>query len=308
MAKEVTIDADSADQRLDNFLMRHLHGVPKSRIYRAVRGGEVRVNKGRRAVSYRLQEGDVVRIPPLRQVAKTPSVVPVKAVMVQLKNSILYEDDQLLVMNKPSGVPVHGGTGLRGGLISGLRVLFDKCKFLELVHRLDKETSGCLLIAKKRRVLVELHALLASRQVKKRYLLLVKGRWQGGRVTVKVSLKKNVLQSGERMVKVSQEGKSASTMFEPLQFFEQATLLAAYPKTGRTHQIRVHALHLGHPLAGDQKYGDREFNQQLKKLGLRRLFLHAQAIYCRLADGKIIDVQAPLSEDLQGVLQRLSGK
>ena len=304
MAKEVKIDVDSAGQRLDNFLMRHLSGVPKSRIYRAVRGGEVRVNKGRIAISYRLQTGDVVRIPPLRQTEKKAALVPAKEVLLQLKNSILYEDDQLLVLNKPSGVPVHGGTGLRGGVISGLRVLFDRCKFLELVHRLDKETSGCLLIAKKRRLLVELHALLASRAVKKRYVLLVKGRWQGGRVSVKVPLKKNVLQSGERMVQVSEEGKSAITIFEPLQCFEQATLLVAYPKTGRTHQIRVHALHLGHPLAGDQKYGDRVFNQRLKKMGLKRLFLHAEAISCPLADGKIIDVQAPLPEDLQKVLKK----
>jgi 23S rRNA pseudouridine955/2504/2580 synthase len=302
----LTIDESAENQRLDNYLTTQLKGVPSSRIYRAIRKGEVRVNQKRVAAEYRLRVGDVVRIPPVRVAEREEKPQPPAKILERLQQSILIETDDLLIINKPSGLPVHGGSGINTGLIEALRVLRPKAKLLELVHRLDKDTSGCLMIAKKRRMLVGLHQLLTHKQVHKQYLALVKGQWQGGECWVDQPLKKNVLRSGERMVSVNEAGKEAMTRFRPLKVFQHSTLVEAQPLTGRTHQIRVHAAHLGHPLAGDEKYGDIEFNKTMRALGLKRLFLHSAGIYCRLPEDKtVIGVCALLDDDLKNCLARL---
>lgn len=286
-----------AGQRLDNFLISRLKGMPSARIYRAIRKGEVRVNKKRASADYRLAIGDSVRIPPLHQsTIKKPST-PDKSLLISLEMRILVEEADFLVIDKPAGLPVHGGSGINGGLIEALRIMRPKNGSLELVHRLDLETSGCLVVAKKRSLLVALHALLTQRKVVKQYLLLVKGLWQGGERRVEAPLKKNILQSGERMVKVDENGKMALTLFRPIVSYSNATLLEARPLTGRTHQIRVHTAHMGHPIAGDEKYGDKVFNQKMKTLGLRRLFLHSAGIAC-CWDSRVLGVCALLDADL----------
>ncbi|ABS78517.1 RluA family pseudouridine synthase [Coxiella burnetii] len=301
----VTIDDAHAGQRLDNFLITRLKGVPSTRIYRAIRKGEVRVNKRRVGADYRLVVGDLVRIPPVQMAApKKPATVDEK-LLISLEMRILYEEADLLVIDKPAGLPVHGGSGIQGGLIEALRIMRPKVRLLELVHRLDRETSGCLMVAKKRSTLVALHTLLTQRKVIKQYLLLVKGQWQGGECRVEVPLKKNRLQSGERMVKVEKEGKSAVTVFRPLKIFEQASLIEAKPLTGRTHQIRVHAAHLGYPIAGDEKYGDKVFNREMRNYGLRRLFLHSAGILCQWED-KRLGVCAILDSELMKCLTQLN--
>lgn len=300
---QAKIDENAENQRLDNYLANQLKGVPTTRIYRAIRKGEVRVNKKRVGADYRLKIGDEVRIPPLRVAERSESPHPPKAILERLADSILLETEDLLIINKPSGIPVHGGSGIHTGLIEALRVLRPKAKLLELVHRLDRETSGCLMIAKKRRMLVALHQLLTHKQVHKQYLALVKGRWEGGERIVEQPLKKNVLRSGERIVKVSEAGKEAVTRFRPVQVFANATLIEALPLTGRTHQIRVHAAHIGHPLAGDEKYGDAEFNKSMRALGLKRLFLHSAGINCRLENKELIGVCAPLDPELKKFLK-----
>ena len=298
------VDAEFAGQRLDNFLLARLKGLPKSRLYRALRKGEVRVNKGRAKPDYRLQTGDLLRIPPFELKPETEIQQPSRGLAEFLESRILFEDRGLIVINKPSGMPVHGGTGLSSGLIENLRLLRPKEKFLELVHRLDKETSGCLLIAKKRQVLLELHRLLLEKsEIQKRYVALVKGQWKTSQ-KVSAPLLKNHLKSGERVVKISEEGKDSTTFFNPLRVYSQATLVEAIPLTGRTHQIRVHATHAGHPLAGDSKYGDDAFNKELRKLGLKRLFLHAASIEFRL-DGQALKFEAPLEDDLASCLKAL---
>lgn len=299
------IDEAQEGQRVDNFLVTQLKGVPTSRIYRAIRKGEVRVNQKRVTAEYRLQIDDNVRIPPLRVATREEAEKPPKAILDRLEKAILYESPDLMIINKPSGIPVHGGSGIKTGLIEALRVLRPKVKMLELVHRLDRETSGCLLIAKKRRVLVVLHEKLKQKRVHKQYMALIKGRWEGGEKWVEAPLKKNVLRSGERMVTVHPEGKEAATRFRPLKVFQAATLVEAFPLTGRTHQIRVHAAHLGHPLAGDEKYGDAEFNAAIRKLGLKRLFLHSAGISCQLSDEEIIGICALLDSDLKDCLKTL---
>jgi 23S rRNA pseudouridine955/2504/2580 synthase len=305
----IEIFADQAGQRLDNFLITHLKGVPKSRIYRMVRTGEVRVNKGRIKPEYRLQTGDRLRVPPLRQGEFAEPVQPGTQVSELLEESVLYEDNGLLVINKPSGMAVHGGSGLSYGVIEALRALRPNAPYLELVHRLDRSTSGCLMIAKKRSVLRVLHALLRVGSVDKRYLALVRGRWQGGKRIIRAALSKNILQSGERMVQVNKEGKQAASVFEPLTLYRDASLMEVQLLSGRTHQIRVHATHSGHPLAGDEKYGDDSFNQTLRSLGLKRLFLHAQQLHLQFPEsGQKLDVMAPLGKDLQQVLDKLSSQ
>jgi len=307
MKVETTIvDEERVGQRVDNFLISRLKGVPKSRIYRALRKGEVRVNMGRVKATYRLQANDRVRIPPLRRPElKTLSQLPAQLVE-RLEARILYEDDGLMVINKPSGIPVHGGSGISLGLIEGLRRLRPKRVNFDLIHRLDRETSGCLLVAKKRRVLKEWHQLLMQRQVKKRYFMLVKGQWLGGFRRVTAPLLKNVLQSGERMVTVDEDGKAAITRFWPLKRYSDATLLAAEPVTGRTHQIRVHAASIGYPIAADVKYGDNDFNRQMRRKGLKRLFLHSASISRREAgDDEFIGICALLDDDLQACLRDL---
>jgi 23S rRNA pseudouridine955/2504/2580 synthase len=304
----ITVSEDFVGQRLDNFLTTHLKGLPKTRIYRIIRKGEVRVNKGRVKPDYRLNPGDVIRIPPVRTAEETPlNHVPEKVNQLLL-SQILYEDDGLIVLNKPSGMAVHGGSGLSFGVIEALRILRPDVRSLELVHRLDRDTSGCLMVAKKRSILRILHAALREGQLGKVYWTLVKGPWKGGK-RIDAPLQKNQLSSGERIVRVNQaQGQSAYTEFKVLQNYPQATLLEARPLTGRTHQIRVHATHAGSPIAGDPKYGDEEFNRQMKKIGLNRLFLHAKSICISLPDHtEPLTIEAPLVCPLTDVLDNLSG-
>lgn len=301
------IGPEDAGQRIDNYLLRQLKGVPRSLIYRILRRGEVRVNRGRIKAEYRLQDGDQVRVPPVRTAAPVPKAEPGGAAG-RLEQRILYEDERLLVVDKPAGMAVHGGSGVSFGVIEALRAARPQAKFLELVHRLDRETSGCLLIAKKRSELRRLHELLREGRVEKRYLALVRGRWQSGERRVDAPLAKNQLRGGERIVTVTAEGKAADTLFRPVEIRPRASLLEIALGTGRTHQIRVHAAHIGHPLAGDEKYGDAEFNQLLRGLGLKRMFLHAHSIaYCDPDNGRDIHVSSPLPDELRAVLDRLDG-
>lgn len=276
--RQLTIDERNAGQRIDNFLIGSLKDVPRARIYRILRRGEVRVNRGRIRQGYRLQRGDVVRIPPLVQREPPATAVPGEELMRTVARTIVYEDAELLVCDKPAGIPVHAGSGHRCGLIEALRALRPEVPRLELCHRLDRETSGCLLIAKNRACLGQLHGWLRTGALEKRYLLLVRGRWRGGARTVEAPLRKNVLRGGERMASTGRGGKPAVTVFEPVQTGPVASLLSARPLTGRTHQIRVHAAELGYPIAGDDKYGERGFNRRMRELGLQRLFLHACSI------------------------------
>ncbi len=293
-------------QRIDNFLLRRLKGVPKSRIYRILRKGEVRVNKSRAKAEYKLQIGDMVRIPPVRMAEKKPEQRVSVSLSELLSQSILFEDKRLLVINKPSGLAVHGGSGINQGLIEALRVLRPDEHFLELVHRLDRDTSGCVMIAKKRSMLRYLHEQLRNGTIDKRYLALAAGRWPNRCKMVNAPLEKNTLQSGERMVRVSESGKKSRTEFAIIERYHQATLVEAKPITGRTHQIRVHALHAGHPLLGDDKYGDQELARTFKAYGLKRLFLHAASLNVPMPeDEDNLRIDAPLSEDLAKVLQKL---
>lgn len=306
--RTVVVDAGSDGQRIDNFLLRELKGVPKSRIYNLLRRGEVRVNRGRVKAEYRLQDGDQVRIPPVRTavVASEPGALP-KGLAERLSGSILYEDDGLLVVDKPAGLAVHGGSGVSLGLIEALRLLRPEARFLELVHRLDRDTSGCIMVAKKRSALTALHSALRggeAGEVDKRYLALVVGQWPQQRRSVEAPLEKNTLRSGERMVRVSADGKAALTEFEVLERFAGATLVEARPITGRTHQIRVHARYAGHPLAGDEKYGDRAAEAPLRALGLKRLFLHARSLSFPWG-GRRLTLRAELDPELQKLLENL---
>ncbi len=304
--RQVVVESGYQGQRLDNFLLAMLKGVPKSRIYRIVRKGEVRVNKGRTKVSYRLQEGDVVRIPPVRVADKEHPVRPGVKTIEALERSIIYEDKRLLVLNKPSGLAVHGGSGLKFGVIEALRSMRPGEKELELVHRLDRATSGCLMIAKRRSALRSLHELLRTNGVDKRYIALVAGRWERDRESVDAPLAKNLLQGGERMVRVDPEGKQALTRFRVLERFSDVTLVEAELMTGRTHQLRVHLAHLGTPILGDEKYGNSLANRRLKKQGLKRLFLHARSLSFNWTEevGRL-RVEAPLEPALEQLLKQL---
>ncbi len=296
------IEPDQAGQRVDNFLMRELGGVPKALVYRILRKGEVRVNKGRVKPEYRLQAGDEVRIPPVQVEIRTE--VDFSEGVVEIP--VLYEDNALLVVNKPSGLAVHGGSGLAFGLIELLRQQRPNEKYLELAHRLDRETSGVLLLARSRNALMSLHTQLRERNTEKHYLALLCGRLRKTR-EVNVALRKNTLQSGERVVRVDADaGRAALSRFKPITQYSGVTLAEVEILTGRTHQIRVHAQHTGLPLAGDDKYGERACNQRLRGLGLRRLFLHAAEIKIRHPlDDRPMQFQAPLAPDLQRVLKRL---
>lgn len=300
----VEIDDERAGQRIDNFLMARLKKVPKSRIYRLLRKGEVRVNKGRIKPDYRLQAGDQVRIPPVRLVATQTPEAPSNNALETIKNAIIYQDDNVLVINKPSGMAVHGGSGIQYGVIEALRALFPREHHLELVHRLDRDTSGCLMVARKRSVLKHLHEQLRNNAIRKSYVALVKGQWTGGKTTIEAPLKKNIQQSGERMVRVDPTGKPAQSIFKPLRVFTDTTLVEVELITGRTHQIRVHAVHAGHPIAGDDKYGQRGFNLTMKQRGLNRLFLHAKSLSFTLpGSDTAVTVVAPLGAELESVVQ-----
>jgi len=301
------VTAEEAGQRLDNFLLRVLKGVPRSHIYKILRSGEVRVNKGRARPHYHLNPGDVLRLPPVR--SADPAAVPrvSEQLAVDLRGRVLYEDERVLVLDKPAGLAVHGGSGIRFGVIEALRQLRPDLRELELVHRLDRETSGCLLLSKRRSALRSLHQALREEAVDKRYLALVQGRWRETERIVRLPLRKNTLQSGERIVRVDEvQGKAAQTRFYREQDLGSATLLRAELDTGRTHQIRVHLQAIGHPIAGDPKYGDEAFNATVRALGLRRLFLHAAFLaFPHPRDERVIRVEAPLSADLLAVLESL---
>lgn len=294
-------------QRIDNFLLRRLKGVPRSVIYRVLRRGEVRVNARRIGPDYRLAAGDRVRVPPLRTAAPATRAPPSAGLAAALAAAVLYEDDALLVVNKPAGLAVHGGSGLSQGAIEALRALRPAAE-LELVHRLDRDTSGCLMIAKRRSQLRLLHRLQREGRIEKRYLALLAGRWRRGGARVDAPLRKSVLQGGERMVRVAADGKAAVTEFRVLERLADCTLVEAGLVTGRTHQIRVHAAHLATPILGDAKYGDAEANRRFRELGLKRLFLHAAGLVIRWpGEEPPLRIDAPLPADLAGLLARLEG-
>jgi 23S rRNA pseudouridine955/2504/2580 synthase len=305
----VTIDESSESQRVDNFLFKLLKGVPKSHVYRILRSGEVRVNSKRVDATCRLVLGDVLRIPPVRSSRPADNGEPKAAAPQVLSRHILYQDDALLALNKPSGIAVHGGSGISRGVIEQMRLEHPEFKFLELVHRLDRETSGVLLLAKKRSALVELHRAMREGETEKRYLTLVKGQWYNAKQSVKLPLLKYLTGSGERRVSVSDEGKSAHTIFTLKKSWSEFCLLEAELKTGRTHQIRVHLSHLGFPIVGDDKYGDFPLNKALQKRGLKRMFLHAfKMVLKHPLTGEKLSLEAPLPEDLERFLRHLDAE
>lgn len=302
----ITIDADFAEQRIDNYLFCFLKTVPKSRIYRLLRKGEIRVNKKRVDASYKLQTDDIVRLPPLKVGDQAKIAAPSQKTIALLKESVIYEDEHLLIINKPAGMAVHGGTTVRIGVVEAMRFAYPEIKQLELAHRLDADTSGVLVFGKRKRVLRDLHQLLRDGQVKKRYLALTQGKWAKRDLNVDVPLHKNALSSGKHMVQVDHSGKEALTIFETQTQYKQAALMRAHLHTGRTHQIRVHAAYRRHPIAGDDRYGDPEFNKTMRQLGLKRMFLHAERIEFVLPSSKkLICVTAPLDPDLSACLALL---
>ncbi|MEA3638846.1 MAG: RluA family pseudouridine synthase [Lamprobacter sp.] len=302
----VEVSPDAAGQRIDNFLLAQLKGVPRSLVYRLLRRGEVRVNKGRARPSQRLEAGDQVRLPPLRRPARGEPIAPSAQLRDRLDEALLYEDDRLLVLNKPAGLAVHGGSGIHLGVIETLRAMRPGAE-LELVHRLDRDTSGCLLISKRRSALRRLHAQLRDGEVDKRYLALLCGQLPQPQIEVAVALSTNRVRGGERLVRVDPlEGRPSRTWFRSRQRLGPFTLVEAKLDTGRTHQIRVHAAHLGAAVAGDPKYGDAADNERLKALGLKRLFLHAATLSFRSQEeGPLVQVRAPLPNSLAAVLNRL---
>ena len=304
--RHVTVDERGDGQRIDNFLLRELKGVPRTLIYRLLRKGEVRVNKGRAKAGRKLLAGDVVRIPPVRLPDVSVPGVPSVGAIERIEKTVIYEDNMLLIINKDSGLAVHGGSGISFGVIELLRASRPNQKALELAHRLDRDTSGCLMLAKKRSALRTLQQLQREGRVRKRYLALLNGRWSRDRQQVKLPLKKNTLKSGERVVRVDAAGKDAHTEFRVLRRFSNATLVEAELKTGRTHQIRVHAQYLGTPILGDEKYGDDQANHEFRRRGLKRLFLHAASLRFPWPDqAEPYAFEAPLSPELQQVLDKL---
>jgi 23S rRNA pseudouridine955/2504/2580 synthase len=305
----VAVGDEAAGQRVDNFLLKILKGVPKSHVYRILRSGEVRVNRARVGPDTRLAAGDVLRIPPIRAAApaRRLPLPPGPAIAIP---RVLYEDDDLIALDKPAGLAVHGGSGISHGVIERLRLARPDARFLELVHRLDRDTSGVLLIAKRRPALVALHAQLRDGGVDKRYHVLVRGKWRDAKRAVELALETYVTADGERRVRVDRDGRAARTTFRRLRAWPAAqppvALLEAELETGRTHQIRVHLTHLGYPLAGDDKYGDFAWNKALAKQGLKRMFLHAHRIaFAHPADGRATVVESPLPQDLAAFVARL---
>ena len=298
--RKVRIDDDRAGQRIDNFLRTQLPGVPKGRIYRLLRRGEVRVNGGRVRAEYKLQHGDEVRIPPVR-IDEGGAPPPAKRAEEML-DCVIYEDKRLLVINKPAGVAVHGGSGISHGIVELLRHARPDLADLGLVHRIDRETSGCLVLAKRRSALRELHERFREGDVHKNYLALVAGDWQYGEQLIDVPLLVHNRKGGERHVVVSNKGKEAQTRVSLSRTYGIYSLLLCAPVTGRTHQIRVHLQHAGHPIVGDERYGDEAVNRQARKLGLQRLFLHAQSIAFADDSGNDLHFTAPLADDLEAFL------
>jgi 23S rRNA pseudouridine955/2504/2580 synthase len=302
-----TVTADEAGQRIDNFLLRQFKTVPRSRVYRLLRKGEVRVNRKRVDAEYRIQEGDEVRLPPVRMDAGDTLKAPSSSLSELIERSVIFQDKHLLVIDKPAGVAVHGGSGMSFGVIEALRASRPR-ETLELVHRLDRDTSGCLLVARDRATLTALHALIRNGGMHKTYLALVSGSWQLGTKRIDAPLATDNRRHGERHVRVASAGKESVSVFKPVQFFGPlATLMEVDIPTGRTHQIRVHASFAGHPLLGDDKYGDRDRNAELKSHGLKRTFLHAQSVAFEWpGSGVPFHVSAPLPSELSAVLDAIT--
>ena len=295
------VGEEAEGQRIDNFLLRIAKGVPKSHIYRIVRSGEVRVNKGRVAADYRLQVGDRLRVPPMRT-AERPSQAAVPARDFEMA----LEDDALIVIDKPAGVAVHGGSGVSFGVIEQLRRARPLAKFLELAHRLDRDTSGLLVVAKKRMALTKLHDQFRDGDISKRYLVLVKGRWRNELQHVRLPLHKYLTADGERRVSVNPEGKASHSIVRLVARWENFSLVEVELKTGRTHQIRVHLAHLGFPIAGDDKYGDFSLNKALQKSGLGRMFLHAAKLALpHPLSGAPLELESPLPAELRSFVEKL---
>jgi 23S rRNA pseudouridine955/2504/2580 synthase len=297
----IEVAEEEAGQRIDNYLLARLKGVPKSHVYRIVRGGEVRINSKRVEVSQKVAAGDRIRIPPIRLAARdAPEPAP------HFKLPVLFEDEHLLAIDKPSGLAVHGGSGVAHGVIESLRSMRPQARFLELVHRLDRETSGVLLVAKKRSALTALHEMMRERDMDKRYLAGVAGRFRNERQRVRLSLAKRVTQEGEKRVSVSDSGQEAETIFHLVERSPEWSLLEAELLTGRTHQIRVHLKHIGHPVLGDDKYGDFDLNKALRKQGLKRMFLHAAKLsFVHPATGDTLVLSSPLPADLERFRSRI---
>ena len=299
----VRIDEAHDGQRIDNFLLGQLKGVPKSLVYRILRTGQVRINGKRAKPDVRIADGDEVRIPPVRTAEPAAHGAPAPAQLERIAQTIIYEDRDFLVIDKPSGVASHGGSGINFGAIELLRAARPR-DTLELAHRLDRDTSGALVLTRRRTALTALQTLIRDNQTTKQYLTLLQGKFHRATFDVNVPLRKSVLQGGERMVRVDDDGKAALTRFRSIDVFRDATLAEATLFTGRTHQIRVHSAHSGHPIAGDEKYGDREFNLRMREFGLRRLFLHAARFEFAIGD-KTYSFSAPLADELRAVLNLL---
>jgi len=295
----ITVDAGYAGQRIDNFLLRELKSLPKSRIYKLIRGGEVRVNKGRIKASYHLKAGDLLRIPPVRTQVPSAAAEIGQHWLELIEQRLLFEDGDLLVINKPSGLPVHGGSQFAFGLIDILKARYPSNPHVALAHRLDKETSGCLLVAKNRLTLQHLHELFKENQVEKYYHALTQGHWQQPQRQVEYALNRN--KSGHGKMQVSEDGKPSTTYFRLLRQYSDAALVEAKPISGRMHQIRVHCQAIGHVIAGDGQYGMFEFNKAMRQMGLKRLFLHAKKITLPFK-GESCQFEAPLDEMLEQVL------
>ena len=300
----IEVGEEEAGQRIDNYLLARLKGVPKSRIYRIIRSGEVRINMKRAEASQKVLAGDRIRIPPVR-VAERGEAEPAP----HFKMPILFEDEVLLAIDKPAGLAVHGGSGVAHGVIESLRSMRPDARFLELVHRLDRETSGVLLLAKKRVALVALHEMIREHDMDKRYLAGVAGRFRNERQRVRLALAKRVNSAGDKRVSVSEEGQDAETVFHLVERGPEMSLLEAELLTGRTHQIRVHLAHLGHPVLGDDKYGNFELNRELRKLGLKRMFLHAAKLsFAHPTTGERIELASPLPADLEKFRSRIKAE
>ena len=304
-ARQIVVDLEHDGRRIDNFLAWMLKGIPRDRIYRMLRSGEVRVNGGRIRQDHRLITGEILRLPPVRM-CPNEGRAPPEGLRAVVRDSVLYEDQELLVLNKPARIAVHGGVGIRHGLIEVLRDLRPDAPYIELVHRLDRGTSGCLMIAKRPRFLRAMHGLIRSGAIAKTYLGLISGHWPVSAGVIKTGLRKNGVRSSERRVCVTDDGKFSETHIEPIERFENANLVRVQLKTGRTHQIRVHTAYAGHPLAGDDKYGDKAFNRAMRHYGLRDLFLHSYRVEFVAPDsGERISVKASLPAGLLSVLESL---
>ena len=304
--QHLEVTAEEAGQRLDNYVRKRLGYIPRSRLYRVIRKGEVRVNGRRAGPETRLKALDRIRLPPVRLLPAPEPGAPAADLLARIRAAVIHEDARLLVLDKPAGVAVHGGSGVSSGVIEALRTLRPD-ESLELVHRLDRDTSGCLLVARDTATLRTLHALLREDGFEKRYLALLKGKWELGEKRIDVPLRTDTRVGGERTVRADASGKPSATRFRPVQFFGRvATLVEVILDTGRTHQIRVHAAHAGHPVAGDTKYGDADFNRELRALGLTRMFLHASSVSFAWPQGGEFSINTPLPGELAAVLERLA--